>query len=206
MNEVIISWHFRKDYDCSPGGGDRVGRGEDIPASAAEKRWVKRKRGLLACLLDCFFFRAGSVLWTWEVLRKKGAVQVLFPLSSTIIRGLLLRWEHQDDFLWIRSFGWTLRDSPDLWTPSGQAPPPAPTCAVIGVLPVHRRLVEGASRGWNISCLLFAKPCTQGRRWGVGDVDSLRKRNLFLIFSEVIVSLEVFNRPHGCHGSLIVAK
>lgn len=43
-----------------------------------------------------------------------------------------------------------------------------------------------------ISSLHFAKPCTQGGGGGVGCGYTLRKKNLFLIFSGVILSLEFF--------------
>lgn len=140
MNEVIISWHLRKDYDCSPGGGDRVGRWEDIPASGCWKEVSQKEKRSLGMFIGLFFLQS----WLSSLdLRgpEKGAVQVLFPLSSTIIRGLLLRWEHQDDFLWIRSFGWTWRDSPDPWTPSGQVPHPPYMCS-------HRSIACTRAPGW----------------------------------------------------------
>lgn len=62
--------------------------------------------------------------------------------------------------------------------------------------------------GAKISSLHFAKPYAQGGRAGAGagagSGYTLRKRKLFLIFSEVVLSLEVFCWSYECHGSPIL--
>lgn len=91
----------------------------------AEKRWIKRKRGILASLSDCtVFFRAesGSVLWKQEMLGKKKlskSLKMSFFPSSTIMRGSLFQMKTSEWLSVNQGVGCTC-DSLDPWTSSGQ--------------------------------------------------------------------------------------